>query len=119
MEDAGFDCECEEDIRHYLHNLDFFAGVADKMKHIALTKSEVLTLFDRWMDAYTNNYAHNDYDRDDNQNDSEPYNPFMDMIRGFMEDAADSVKINLTDLKDPNFTFNMEPSDLDEDDDDQ
>ena len=36
-----------------------------------------------------------------------------------MEDAADSVKINLTDLKDPNFTFNMEPSDLDEDDDDQ
>ena len=110
MED-DYDCECEEDIRHYLHNLDFFAGVSDKMKHIALTKSEVLTLFDRWMDAYTNNYAHDDYDG----NDSETNNPFMDMIRGFMEDAADSVKINLTDLKDPNFTFNMEPSDLDED----
>ena len=98
MED-DYDCECEEDIRHYLHNLDFFAGVADRMKHIALTKSEVLTLFDRWMEAYTNNYAHNDYDRDYDDRDSEPQNPFMDMIRGFMEDAADSVKINLTDLK--------------------
>ena len=26
-------------------------------------------------------------------------------------------EINLTDLDNPNFTFNMEPSDLDEDDD--
>jgi hypothetical protein len=42
----------------------------------------------------------------------------MDMIRGFMEDAADSVKINLTDLKDPNFSFTMEPSDLEDGDDD-
>ena len=110
MDDESFDCECEEDIRHYLHNLDFFAGVADKMKHIALTKSEVLALFDRWMDAYAvSEHTPEDY---------EPQNPFMDMIKGFMEDAADSVKINLTDLKDPNFTFNMEPSDLDEDDDD-
>ena len=110
MDDESFDCECEEDIRHYLHNLDFFAGVADKMKHISLTKSEVLTLFDRWMDVYTvSEHIHED---------TEPPNPFMDMIKGFMEDAADSVKINLTDLKDPNFTFNMEPSDLDEDDDD-
>ena len=114
MEDDGFDCECEEDIRHYLHNLDFFAGVADKMKHIALTKSEVLTLFDRWMEAYTMS-AHRDYD----DRDSEPQNPFMDMIRGFMKDAAEGVEINLTDLDNPNFTFNMEPSDLDEDDDDQ
>lgn len=111
MEDE-FDCMCEEDIRHYLHNLDFFAGVADKMKNIALTKSEILTLFDRWMDAVA---MADDHDHDDSPSE----NPFMDMIRGFMREAADGVEINLTDLDNPNFTFNMEPSDLDEDDDDQ
>ena len=110
MEDE-FDCMCEDDIRHYLHNLDFFAGVADKMKNIALTKSEVLTLFDRWMDAVAI------ASHDEHEHESE--NPFMDMIRGFMKDAAEGVEINLTDLDNPNFTFNMEPSDLDEDDDDQ
>ena len=112
MEDE-FDCMCEEDIRHYLHNLDLFAGVADKMKNIALTKSEILTLFDRWMDATTGGEYLHDHD------DAPPENPFMDMIRGFMKDAAEGVEINLTDLDNPNFTFNMEPSDLDEDDDDQ
>ena len=104
-----YDCECEEDMKHYLHNLDFFAGVADKMKNIALTKSEILSLFDRWMDVIS--ISHEDPEIDN-------ANPFMDMIRGFMEDAADSVKINLTDLKDPNFSFTMEPSDLEDGDDD-
>jgi hypothetical protein len=104
-----YDCECEEDMKHYLHNLDFFAGVADKMKNIALTKSEILSLFDRWMDVIS--ISHEDQEIDN-------ANPFMDMIRGFMEDAADSVKINLTDLKDPNFSFTMEPSDLEDGDDD-
>jgi hypothetical protein len=108
--DDDYDCECEEDIRHYLHNLDFFAGVADKMKHIALTKSEILSLFDRWMDVIS--IEHHDHEEESSMN------PFMDMIRGFMEDAADSVKINLTDLKDPNFSFTMEPSDLEDGDDD-
>ena len=109
-EDEDYDCECEDDMNHYLHNLDYFAGVADKMKHIALSKSEVLTLFDRWMDVITVSHDH----------EEESDNPFMDLIRGFMKDAADSVKINLTDVDNPNFSFTMEPSDLeDEDDDDE
>ena len=103
------DCECEADMKHYLYNLDFFAGLADKMKHIALTKTEILSLFDRWMDVISISHE----DQEDNK-----INPFMDMIRGFMEDAADNVKINLTDLKDPNFSFTMDPSDLEEGDDD-
>lgn len=109
MDDADYDCECEEDMKHYLYNLDYFAGVADKMKHIALTKSEILALFDRWMDAIAMSHEHEEEMSD---------NPFMDMIRGFMQDAAEGVKINLTDVDDPNFSFTMEPSDLEEDDDD-
>ncbi len=110
-ESDDWDCQCEEDIRHYLHNLDFFAGVAEQMKHIALTKSEILALFHQWMEATVDQqYSH--------ENDNYNSNPFMDMIRGFMEDAADSVKINLSDIDNPNFSFTMDTSDLEEEGDD-
>jgi len=105
-------CDCEEDISHYLHNLDYFAGIAEKMKHIALTKSEILALFNHWMDNVATNY--DPHDHEDNYNS----NPFMDMIRGFMQDAADSVSINLSDIDNPNFSFTMDTSDLEEEGDD-
>ena len=105
-----WNCDCEEDIRHYLHNLDYFAGIAEQMKHIALTKSEILALYKQWLEAIPK-----DYDpHEDNYNS----NPFMDMIRGFMQDAADSVSINLSDIDNPNFSFTMDTSDLEEEGDD-
>ena len=111
MEDGDDrNCECEEDIRHYLHNLDYFAGIAEQMKHIALTKSEILALFNQWMDNVGDQYSH----PEDNYNS----NPFMDLIRGFMQDAAEGVSINLSDIDNPNFSFTMDTSDLEEEGDD-
>jgi hypothetical protein len=109
MDDSDWGCDCEDDIRHYLHNLDFFAGVADKMKNIALTKSEVLALFNKWMEFMT---------LEEKAMESTVSNPFIDMIRGFMQEAAEGVDINLSDLSDPNFSFTMDTDDLDEEGDD-
>ncbi len=106
----GGDDWTEEDIRHYLHDLDYFAGVASQMKHIALTKSEILTLFTDWMDI-----RGRDYNRHEENYNS---NPFMDLIRGFMQDAAEGVSINLSDIDNPNFSFTMDTSDLEEEGDD-
>ncbi len=107
-DDGDWGCNCEDDIRHYLHNLDFFAGVADKMKHIALTKSEILALFNKWMEFMIL----------EEKAIEEQTNPFFDMVRGFMQDAAEGVNINLSDVSDPNFSFSMDTDDLDEEGDD-
>ncbi len=108
-DDGDWGCNCEDDIRHYLHNLDFFAGVADKMKNIALTKTEVIALFNKWMEFMI---------LEEQAAVEEQSNPFLDLVRGFMHDAVEGVDINLTDLSDPNFSFSMDTDDLDEEGDD-
>ena len=95
MNDEHDDCGCEEDISHFLHNLDYFAKTCDAMKHIALTKTEVLHLFNTWLNGIE-------------ESESIPSNPFLDMITDMMS--------NTTENLDPNFSFSINLEEEDEDD---
>lgn len=95
------DCGCEEEIQHFLHNLDFFAKTCDNLKHIALSKSEVLNLFKAWFELTSF----------EEEEEESPFGFFGRMMDAF----GDSV--NLTDVE-PNLSFNIDLDANEEDDDD-
>jgi len=100
--DRPDDCGCEEDINHFLYNLGFFAKRCEELKHIALTKTETLNLFNTWLDLTF---------QDEHEEESSPLTFFSRMMDAF----GDSV--NLSSVE-PNFSFSMELDDEGDDDDD-
>lgn len=95
MSDEHDDCGCEEDISHFLHNLDYFAKVCDSLKHIALTKTEVLNLFNTWLNGIE-------------EQESVSTNPFIDMITDMISNSTENL--------DPDFSFSINLEEDDEDD---
>ena len=89
------DCGCEDDINHFLYNLNYFAARCHThLTALQLNKSEILSLFNFWVKSITMSGVGED-----------THNPFMSFAEDFINKSG-SFSIE-------DFTFGEE----DEDDD--
>jgi hypothetical protein len=56
------DCGCEEDINHFLYNLNYFASRCHThLTAIQLNKNEIMGMFKYWMQSVTQEDEHNPF----------------------------------------------------------
>ena len=100
MTDFSEDCECEEDISHFLHNLGFFhKTLLEKAPKLNLSDEQILSMFKIWLSGI------------DSENMGEtPMNPLQELFKQMFSSGLD------TNSGHP-FSFRLYDDDEDEADD--
>ncbi len=102
-DDHWGDCDCENDIEHFLHNLGFFhKTLLKKAPTLTLSNSEVISLFKTWLHGIV-----------DDREPAQPVNPLSEIIRHMFSNDGDP---NINMSSGHPFSFRLY-DDEDEDDD--